>query len=97
MLNTILCTVCCALHCHLDGVFVGFGSGLYGRIVGVQVGAGCAPLVPDLFLFCCEGDFVLSLSGSGQTDIIEAFNSTTAYLDDSLGGDNPYFEQVMSR
>ena len=89
--------MCCALHCLLDGVFVGFGSGLYGRIVGVQVGARCAPLVPDLFLFCCERDFVLSLSGSGQTDIIEAFNSTTAYLDDLLGVDNPYFEQVVGR
>ena len=33
----------------------------------------CAPLVADLFLFCYERDFMLSLSDNNQTDIIEAF------------------------
>ena len=46
------------------------------------VGNNCAPLVADLF--CYERDFVLSLSGSGQTDIIEAFNSTSRYLDEII-------------
>ena len=32
----------------------------------------CAPLVADLFLFCYERDFMLSLSDNNQTDIIEA-------------------------
>ena len=35
---------------------MGFGSRLCGRIVGVPVGANCAPLVADLFLFCYEID-----------------------------------------
>ena len=39
-------------------------------------------LVADLFLFCYERDFMLSLSDNNQTDIIEAFNSTSRYLDD---------------
>ena len=26
------------------------------------MGTNCAPLVADLFLFCCEGDFLMSLS-----------------------------------
>ena len=46
------------------------------------MGTNCAPLVADLFLFCYERDFMLSLSDSNQTDIIEAFNSTSRYLDD---------------
>ena len=33
---------------------------------------------------------MLSLSDNNQADIIEAFNSTSRYLDDLL--DNPYFE-----
>ena len=41
----------------------------------------CAPLVADLFLFCFERDLMLSLSDNNQTDIIEAFNSTSRYLD----------------
>ena len=44
----------------------------------------CAPLVADLFLFCYERDFMLSLSDDNQTYIIEAFNSTSRYLDNSL-------------
>ena len=55
----------------------------------------CAPLVADLFLFCYERDFMLSLSDNNQTNIIEAFNSTSRYLDDLLNIDNPYFEQMV--
>ena len=56
-----------------------------------------APLLADLFLFCYERDFMLSLSANNQTDIIEAFNSTSRYLDDLLNIDNPYFEQIIGQ
>ena len=46
------------------------------------MGTKCVPLVADLFLFCDERDFMLSLSDNNQVDIIEAFNSTSRYLDD---------------
>ena len=48
------------------------------------MGTYCAPLVADYFLFRYERDFMLSLSDNNQTDIIEAFNSTSIYLDDLL-------------
>ena len=57
----------------------------------------CAPLVADLFLFCYERDYMLSLSDNNQTDIIEDFNSTSRYLDDLLNIDNPYFEQMVGQ
>ena len=56
----------------------------------------CAPLVADLFLFCYERD-LMSLSGDTQADVIEAFNSTSRYLDDLLNIDNPYFEEMVSQ
>ena len=61
------------------------------------MGTNCAPLVADLFLFCYERDFMLSLSDNNQADIIEAFNSTSRYLDDLLNIDNPYFEQMVGQ
>ena len=61
------------------------------------MGINCAPLVADLFLFCYERDFMLSLSDNNQTDIIEAFKSTSRYLDDLLNIDNPYFEQMVGQ
>ena len=38
-----------------------------------------------------------SLSGNNQADDIEAFNSTTRYLDDLLNIDNPYFKQMVDQ
>ena len=61
------------------------------------MGTDCAPLVADLFLFCYERDFMLSLSDNNQTDIIEASNSTSRYLDDLLNTDNPFFEQMVDQ
>ena len=40
---------------------------------------------------------MLSLSDNNLTDIIEAFNSTSRYLDDLLYIDNPYFEQMVGQ
>ena len=59
------------------------------------MGTNCAHLVSDLFLFCYERDFMLSLSDNKRTDIVEAFNSTSRYLDDLLNIDTPYFEQMV--
>ena len=50
----------------------------------------CAPLVADLFLFCYERDFMLSLSRVKKEEIIEPFNLASRYLDDLLNIDNTY-------
>ena len=100
-LNDINCgpvkKMCDVLHYLLDNIFIRFGSKLYRQIVGILMGTYCAPLVADSFLFCYERDFMLSLSDNNQTDIIEAFNSTSRYLDDLLDIDNPYFEQMVGQ
>ena len=85
--------VCDALSYLLDNIYIKFGNKLYRQIVGIPMGTNCAPLVADLFLFCYERVFMTSLSGNNQADIIEAFNSTSRYLDDLLYIDNPYFEE----
>ena len=48
------------------------------------MGTNCAPLVADLFLFCYEGNFMMSLSEDKQADIIDALNTTSRYLNDFL-------------
>ena len=58
--------MCDALHYLLDNIFIRFGSKLYRQIVGIPMGTNCAPLVADLFLFCYERDFMLSLSENNQ-------------------------------
>ena len=55
----------------------------------------CAPLVADLFSFCYERDFKLSLSEDTQSDIIKAFNSTSP--DDLLKINNNFFDSMVNR
>ena len=61
------------------------------------MGINCTPLVADLFLFCNERDSMISLSDDKQADVIDAFNTTSRYLDDILNIDNVYFDNMVSR
>ena len=81
----------------MDNIYIRFGTKLNRQIVGIPMGTNCAPLVADLFLFCYERDFMTSLSDVKQAEIIEAFKSTSRYLDDLLNIDNPYFEGMVNR
>ena len=61
------------------------------------MGTNCVPLVADLLFFCYERDFIKSHSDDNQADIIEAFNSTSRYLDNLLNIDNPYFVGMVTK
>ena len=89
--------VCDALVFLLDNIYIRFGTKLYKQIIGIPMGTNCAPLVADLFLFCYERDFMMSLSADRDGDIIEAFNSTSRYLDDLLNIDNIYFDNMFKQ
>ena len=73
--------VCDALTFLLDNIYIQFGTTLYRQVVGIPMVTNCAPLVADLFLFCYERDFMMSLSDAKQADVILAFNTTSRYLD----------------
>ena len=61
------------------------------------MGTNCAPLVADLLLFCYVRDFLISLSDDKQAEIIDAFNTTSRYLDDILNINNFYFDTMVSQ
>ena len=61
------------------------------------MGTNCAPLVADLFLFCNERDFMMSLSNDKQADFIDVFNITSRYLDDILNINDAYFDNMVSQ
>ena len=60
------------------------------------MGTNCAPPVADLFLFCYEKDFMLSLTDDNQSNVIEAFNSISRNLDDLLNIDNTFFDSMVN-
>ena len=73
------------------------GPGYTDKLLEIPMGTNCAPLVADLFLYCYEREFMDSLNHDNQADVIEAFNSTSRYLDDLLNTDNPYFEGMVNQ
>ena len=89
--------VCEALTFLLDNIHIRFGSKLYRQIVGIPMGTNSAPLVADLFLFCYERDFILSLSEDNRSGVIETFDSTSRYLDDLLNIHNNFFDSMVKR
>ena len=80
----------------MDNIFIRFGTKLYRQVVWIPMGTNCAPLVADLFLFCYERDFMMFLSDDKQADVIDAFNTTSRYLDDILNINNVYFDNMVS-
>ena len=89
--------VCDALTFLLDNIFIRFGTKLYAQVVGIPIGTNCAPLVADLLLFCYERDFTMSLSDDKQANIVDAFNTTSRYLDDTLNIDYVYFDNMVGQ
>ena len=81
----------------LNNNFIRFGTKLYRQEVGIPMGTNCAPLVADLFLFCYERDFMMSLSDDKQADVIDAFNTISRYFDDILNMNNVYLNNMVSQ
>ena len=52
------------------------------------MGTDRAPLGADVFSFCYECAFMMSLSDNKHADIIDAFSTTCRYFDDILSINN---------
>ena len=89
--------ICDALTFLLDNIFIRFCTKLYRYVIGIPMGTNCAPLVADFFLFCYERDFMMSLSDDNHADVIDAFNTTSRYLDDIFNIYNVYFDNMASQ
>ena len=61
------------------------------------MGTNCAPPVADLFLFCYERGFMMSLSDDKQADVINAFNTTSRFFDDILNIKNVHCDNMVSQ
>ena len=81
----------------LDNVFIRFDTKLFRQVVEIPLGTNCAPLVADLFLFCYEKDFMMSISDDKQANIIDVINTTSRYLDEILNIHHVYFDNTVSQ
>ena len=86
----------CSSHLSLRQYLYQIWLQIISTTVGIPMGTNCVPFVANLFLFCYERDFMLSLSDDHQSEAIEAFNSTSRYLDDLLNIDNYFFDGMVN-
>ena len=77
----------------MENIYVKFDGMVYQQIVGIPMGTNCAPLIADLFLYCCERDFMSNLQKSKRFDLIDKFNDTSRYLDNIMSIYNPEFAE----
>ena len=70
---------------------------VYQQIVVIPMGTNCAPLIPNLFLYCYERDFMSNLQKSKRFDLIDKFNDASRYLDDIFTIDKPAFPDIYPR
>ena len=89
--------VCVALTFLLDNIFILFGTKSYRQVIGIPMSTNCAPLVANVFLFCYERDFMMSLSDGKHADVIDAFNTISRCLNDVLNIINVYFDNMVSQ
>ena len=61
------------------------------------MGANCAPLLADIFLYSYEADLIRSLLSTGKKHLTSRFNLTYRYIDDVLSIKNPEFENYLGQ
>ena len=81
----------------VDNIFVVFGGKVFQQIVGIPMGANCAPLLADIFLYSYEAEFIQSLLSTGKKKLASQFNFTYRYIDDVLSINNPDFENYLGQ
>ena len=77
----------------MENIYGQFDGMVYQQIVGIPKGTNCAPLISDLFLYCYERAFMSNLQESKRFDLIDKFNNTSRYLDDTFTIENPKFAE----
>ena len=75
----------------IDNIFVIFGGRVFQQTVGIPMGANCAPLLADLFLYSYEAELIQGLLKKNEKKLARSFNFTFRYIDDVLSLNNSRF------
>ena len=65
--------------------------------VGITMGAKCAPLLTDTFLYSYEADLIQGLLKKNGKKLSRSFNFTFRYMDDVLSLNNSRFGDFVDR
>ena len=80
----------------VDNIYVRFGGQLFRQMVGIPMGANCAPLLADLFLYSYENEFLDKLIKEGKRKLARKFNLSFRYIDDLISFNHKRFKEFIS-
>ena len=83
--------VCKMIEFLIDNIFVQFGGRLFRQMIGIPMGANCAPLLADLFLCSYENEFLGNMIRSDHRRLARSFNLCHRYIDDFIVFNNKKF------
>ena len=79
----------------IDNIFVYFGGTLFQQVVGIPMGANCAPLLADLFVYSYELEFLQKLVKNKKIHEARAFVFTYRDIDDVSSINNFRFAEFL--
>ena len=68
--------ICKMIEFLIDNIFEQFGGCLFHQVTGIPMGANCAPLLADLFLYSYEKEFLDNMIRSGHRIHFQVILST---------------------
>ena len=83
--------ICKMIEFLIDNIFVQFVGCLFRQVIGIRMGANCAPLLVDLFLYSYENKFLDIMIKSGHRRLARLFNLCYRYIDDLIVFNNKKF------
>ena len=93
----LMSDVCEELNFLLNNIYIRFGTNLYRQVVGIPMGIIVHPWLLIYSCYVMRGGLMMSLSDDKQADIIDAFNTSSRYLDNILNINNFYSANMVSQ
>ena len=85
------------LEFFIEHTFAMLSGRVFQQTVGIPVSTNCTPLLPDLFLYSYDVDFIQGLLKKNEKKLAQSFNCTFRYIDDVLSLNNARLGDFVDR
>ena len=85
------------LELFIENTFAMLSGRVFQQTVGIPMRTNCTPLLPDLFFYSYDVDFIQGLLKKNEKKLARSFNFTFRYIDDVLSLNNSTFAAFVNR
>jgi hypothetical protein len=85
------------LEFFIENTFAMLSGRVFQQTVGIPMRTNSTPLLPDLFFYSYDVDFIQGLHKKNEKKLARSFNFTFRYIDDVLSLNNSMFGDFVDR